>query len=413
MKRAGFLYDDPEKLIKIKPTNEINRRQKEAIKLVTNNAKNIIRFGSWTYKSQLYPGDIDLIQEETYVGDVKSATKKFVKLFQKIVHKIIHSKGYYLADIKSGFDTLFLIDIGQAVFSKTGFSKIVGYNAKKIKLELYKLYKNKYMKKTELDKLFKLIPDKITQAEHEVLFNALREKWLLRWTGKEVLQGYKVLSKNRIKTLSETINEPTMTKVDMMTSINGAFLEVSNVLLFFWQDKIGRHQMNYMESASNYVESLKGAIQELSFSKTKSNPAKLLKRMWAFARLLKDFNMIKILTKIMQTDIGRIYQFKSELEVIIYLLENVKSPPITNILNSINNLKWRIGNIFEIDINAEKLIHHIDLMMKRIKNSKVDKRYLIRNLESINKFFKQILKDESHRILVKKGLFPPPPNYLP
>jgi hypothetical protein len=199
----------------------------------------------------------------------------------------------------------------------------------------------------------------------------------------------------------------------MMTYINGGFLEVSNVLLFKYQDNIGTHQMNYMESAMNYEESLKMAIQELAFSKTKFNPAKLLKRMWAFARLKKDFEMIKILTKIMQTDIGRIYQFKSEIEVMIYLLENVQSPPLVHILNSINNLKWRLGNIFEIDIGSQKLVHHIDLMMKRMKNRKVDKRYLIRNLEAFNKLFKQVLKEESLRILVKKGLFPPPPSYLP
>jgi hypothetical protein len=414
MSGEGFLYDDPSKLIQLRDNNEVNKAITQGIKTITKNPKNITKFGSWTYKSQLYPGDVDLVELEERCCDIKTATRNFVKDTQKIVKNILKKKNYYLGDVKAGLDQDFMIDIGKLTFNKVGVPSITGYNGDNVIKQIMKLEVENKLTRDETDKLMMLATSEMNQENYEKLYAALREKWLLRWSAKEIEKGYKILPGNRKKTLAEAINEYTMTKIDMWTKVNERFIEFSNVLTYYLVDKAGnRTLLNFANNIETMKEDLKYEVQKYAFSIKDFKPFKLVKRMWSIARSNKDYKMVELLTPLMQTDLGRLSQINSEIETLIMMLEKIRSPPIAAIISEIDNFKWRLGNIFEINIDAPSVIHHIDLMLKRNKNIVKNKRYLIENLDELHTFLKKTINDETIRALKKMGLFPPPARYLP
>lgn len=398
------------KTTQTKNIKAIPREIKKVLDTISYDKKNDIPFGSWIYKSQQYPGDIDLIEIEERCCDRKEATKKFVKITQSIVDNIVKTRKFYVGDIKAGLDIAFLIDIGKINYSSDGSYKIVGYYVNEIRITLKYLFAEKFLNEKEYKHLLSLVPDKIDQISHEKLFEALRDKWLLRWTVKEIKQGYKMLAPKRKFTLAEAINQPTMTKIDMWTNLNEKFIEVSNVLVFIMKDKKGNKQvLNFTNATFDYVKGLKAEIQKLIFSHKNFKPFKAVKRMWAIARNIKDENMVKKLTPVMQSDLGRLSQISSELETLILILEGVRTPPMASILKQLDNMKYRLQNVYEVDIDNNELIKIFDKLVSR----KLKKATLIKNLEDLKKYFKKVIGDATIKELQYIGLWPIPASYLP
>lgn len=411
----GLLYNDPKQLTKKRGDDEVNKPIMKGIETISKNIDNIVPFGSWTYKSQLYPGDIDLIELEQHCCDIKEATKKFVKDTKKIVKKIKKSRGYYLGDIKAGIDISYLIDIGEIGYDREGRATIKNYNPEYIKHQIEKkLVLTKIIPEKTLIELLRLIKNEVNQEEYEKLYTYLRDKWLLRWSEQEILKGNKQLDGKRKITLGQAINMPTMTKIDMWTNINGTFIEFSNVLTYFLVDKQGNKRLlNFQNDIRNLVNDLKYEVQKYAFSEKDFRPYKMLKRMWSIARMTKDEKMLSIITPLMQTDLGRLSQMSSEMETLINILEKVKTPPIPTIMKQLDNYKWKLGNVFEVDINTKKMIDEIKEMMKHNKNRKADKEYLKENLTNIRKYINGVVADVTIEELRKIGLYPPPKSYLP
>lgn len=411
---GGFLTDNPKKLIQLKKMNSINKQILKGIKTISKNKNNITPFGSWIYKSQLYPGDVDLIELEEHCCDLKTALKAFVKDTQKIVKNIMKTRGTYIGDIKAGIDLAFKINIGQLLFDKIGNYKIVGYDATKIREDFTELYDLKIISKKELNDYLKYVPDQIDQLGYEELYEKLREKWLLRWSGDEILQGYKTVSGDRIITLAEAINMPTMTKIDMWQKVNERFLEFSNVLVYYLINENGeRTLLNYANDPFDMVNQLKYEVQKYAFSITNYKPFKMVKRMWSIARQNKDYKLIELLTPLMATDLGRLSQITSEIETLILILNNVNSPPMQSILDQIDNFKYRLNNVFELDVGMDSVIKTIDLITKRVKNTKTNRNYIIERLKELKKHFQKIINENTIIQLKKLKLIPIPENYLP
>lgn len=403
----GFNFD---KTTKLKNLSSIPKEIKNTLKTSTYNEKNSIPFGSWIYKSQQYPGDIDLLEIEERCCSVPEATKKFVKVTQSLVDKILKTRKFYIGDIKAGLDHIYMLDIGNINYDNNGNFNITGYNPNKIRKELSILYSANYISKKEFENLMKLVPENIDKITFETLYDTLRDKWLLRWSAKEIKQGYKILAPKRKYTLDEAINQPTMTKIDLWTNISGKFLEVSNVLTYIMKDKNGNKQLlNFMNDPQNYVEQLKGEVQKYIFSSKSYKPFKAVKRMWAIARKIKDPNMVKLLTPVMQSDLGRLSQINSELETLILILENVKTPPMASMLSQLDNMKYRLQNVYEVDIKNEELIK----IFSKLVNRKLKKSTLITNLKDLKKYFKKVIDDATVKELNRIGLWPIPFSYLP
>jgi hypothetical protein len=395
---------------KVRKYDTLPNEVKRAIRVISINHDNIILFGSFIYKSQLYPADIDLTESDVHCCDRDENVKYFVSKLQEVVKRIICSDDdYYLGDIKAGLDELYKINIGELKYSKLGVPRLIGYDAKRIRGRLQELHILGYLTDDEVNELYNLANDNITQGQFETLYAKLREKWLLRWTGDEILKGVKLLSNHRKKKLSDAIQEDTLTKIDMWHNILGKFLEITDVYSFYSRNQNGKMEtLNFANKPSNLTKQLREEIQKYAFSKNDFKPFKMVKRMWSLARIEGDESIVQILTPFMQSDIGRLNQISSEIETIISILETVKDPPIEEILTQIDGFKWRFNNIYNTKWNEEATDKAIDRIL--LSN---DTNFMISELKQIQDYLKHLVKDETLLFLKSNKLYPPPSKYLP
>ncbi len=401
-----------DKLGKTKDPKSFSHSIKNAINTVSFDSKKIVPFGSWTYRSQLYPSDIDLIEVVVNCCNKKDATNKFVKEFQNLVKSIIRTPGVFLGDIKAGVDEVFEIDIGKIIFNNKGQYQIIGYNPTKIRKEIDHLFKMKYINITKYKRLMSLVPNDIDQRTFEQLETELYDSWIIRWSADEILKGYKILSPKRIFTLDLAVNQPTMTKIDTWRQINGRFTEVSNIFMLYMKNKNNyKTILNFIPSNSKYdlTENMKKDIQDLLFSTDNFKPFKAIKRMWSIARLENNKIDLDKLTPIMQTDLGRLQQVSSELKVMVDILKNVKKPPLQHIRDQLDTIKYRLQNIYEMNIKSKMILNIYD----QLQNEKLNTSQMIYIIEDIIDYYQIKINKYSIDALKQVKLWPIPKNYLP
>lgn len=414
MNKAGLLSNDNSKLIAVKPRSSISNEVQKAINVISFDKENVVPFGSWIYKAAPFPGDIDLIETDTKCCDRDDTISFFAKGFQKIVKRIIRTKGFYLGDIKAGLDDAFIVDMGELKFDKNGVSSIIGYNMYKVLEQLKHLHDEDILNSDDYESMLKLTKQNINQQDFEELYDMIRDKRIVRWTGPEISSGFKLLPGNRKITLKHAIAQQTISKIDMWTLINGRFQEVTDLYTFIFKNIKGETEvLNYENDIEHLEESLKIEIQKYAFSKKFFKPFKMVKRMWSLARITKDLRMVKILTPLVQSDVGRLSQMNSDIEVIIDILAKVKSPPLPSILKEIDNFRPRLANAYEINIDEQRLDDMIVDILKHKNNTVKDKKYIINELHKIKEYLAILIKNETVKYLNKVGLVPIPYSYLP
>ncbi len=399
---------EEKKLIATKSPDSVPFEIAKGINIITKqNADKIIPVGSWIYKSQLYPGDVDLIEIETDSGSRKKVVDNAVKTIQNIVKHILDTRRYYLTDVKSGIDEAFQIFIGKEIFDNDGNWSVIHYSRKRISIDLYRLYKNGIIPEDEYRSLRRLVVpnNEVTRESYEKLSEALRERWVLRWSWKEIKKGYKTFYNNRKIKLSDTVQQKgIMTKIDIVTLVNGVFVEFSNVMSFRRKLPDGRiENLNYYLDPNELDRDLRYEVQKYAFKTPK--PFKLAKRMWNLARVRKDFKVLEALTPLLQSELGRLNQINSEVDTVMLLIEKIENPPMTSIIKEINRWAYRLQNISDFDTkHIVKMINEATYLTKsRIHNE----------LDKIHSKLNKIMYDNTMIELNQLGLYPPPPDYLP
>ncbi len=378
----------------------------------------VIPFGSWTYKSQLYPGDVDLISFYEKCCNLKEVTDHYVKLLQEIIRRLQKLKDVYIGDIKAGIDKVFKVDIGTVNYTSRGFANIENYEPDKIRGFINEWFNQKLITPEEKIKLLNMVPDSISQEQFEKLYKELREKWLLRWKPDEILKGFKKLSGDRIYNLFNAINDSTLTKIDIWTIIDGKFTEISNVFTFYLKDNLGKMRLLNFDNFDFDLENvLKSEIEKYMFSKTDFKLLKMVKRMFSLARITKDEDMVIKLVPILQSDAGRLTQINSIIEVLILLLETIKNPPMKEIGKQIQELKSKLVNAYQIPIKETKIDKIFDNLynhaLSKESNSDKVKKYIVAELKDLKKYFLDIINDVVYKALDEIGLIPIPDLYLP
>lgn len=392
------------KLGKSKLISSYSKPVKNIIRLLSINYDGSKPFGSFSYKDQKYPSDIDLIEvvrdcctKDKVVNLVEGAIKNMVKLINK-------SDDTYLGDVKAGIDQPYNIDIGTFINDK-----LEGYNMDKIIQQIIQLNKKKLLSDEETTKMLLLVKHRPTYDEFQELFNMLRKHFIIRWTDKELLKGYKILPGNRKKLLKDALEDKTKLKVDVWAPINGRYIESTNFIILVEEDKDGNQKLiNY--DCVDIPSDLRLEIDKLSH-KYYFKPFKMVKRMWALARLIKDNDMLEILTPLLGSNIGVFYQISSEIETLILMLETLKKPPLEFMMKQIDEFKARLAYVNDIPFDEPLVDELIDSITKYYK--KLDKEKLIELLEHTKMYFKDIINKNTMNYLKKNKLFPPPMEYLP
>lgn len=326
------------------------------IELLSFSDEGATPFGSYIYKVQKYPGDIDLVEKFEDCCSIDDVVNKFAKRFQQIVKSIIKLKKHYMTEAKIGEDNRYEVGIHEIGFLRRG-SYYINDNTKANLVEVAnELLSNGLLPKEEYEIIMRIVnKDYPTVNDHDILYNLFREHKVLRWSDKEILDGYKILPGNIKITIREALKHKGHVKIDMITDINNKFIEMTNFLFLIENKPDGKkYAINLgkpytQELIQKRIETeLPKEIEKLFFSAYYYNPFKGVKRLWALARHYKDYTMIDKLKPFISGNISLLYQLKSELENIMVLLKKLKSPPKVGINNQIQEIKSRLVYVLEV-----------------------------------------------------------------
>ncbi len=359
--------------------------------------------GSYTYTSQKYSADVDLVEEFKTCCTIDDVVKNFSNRIKTIIKTISKYESPYISDIKIGEDQRFDVNVGKF---NNGYVK---FNNDEVINKTNELYKNKLIDretKNEIMKNIKLYYDKKLSYYVEAIEEIFRNLKVIRWTSKEIIQGYKKLVGDVNITIEEAAKIKSVIKIDLIALVNNKYTEITNVLLLIAELKNGKNIMINFEE-TNITDELSKDIEKMLFSQYFYNPFKGLKRMYSLARELKDKTMLNRLENMVTGNISLLYQIKSEIEAIILLLEKFK-PPITNINNQLQDMKARLINVTELNKYQNLTDEYIN---KATEEKDIEKK--IKLLDGIKTFLKYFINKYSSDFIVNNEFDKLEYPYLP
>ncbi len=396
-------------LTRLKDPKQYTLPVKKLLKVISYDKEKIHPFGSFTYRSQPYPGDIDSGEEFIECCGQQDAITQIAKKIQRIIKKVLNAEGFYFADFKAGIDPLYFINIGYY-----DQDKLYNFNPEKILLSFTEQYKNGLLTKQEFKErknLVDAIIDKHSRDDWENLDDLVKDKYRIKWTADELIKGKKELPGERIVKLEDTLLDKTNIRLDVFAPLYGKYLEVSNFILADEINKKGDFKpLNY--KFSDMIEDLKKDIEKYSFSPSLFKPLKVAKRMWSVARLTKNLRVVEKLLPLLRSSAALLSQVSSELETISKML-HLKLPKktIQILIQQVDEFRNRLANIIDIDLDQDEISNKLNSIISSIKNKKYNN--ASKKLKKLKSYFQQLSNEYSLSFMRDIGMFPPPAIFLP
>jgi hypothetical protein len=406
-----YIGIDPNKninrFLQVKPFSSYTEEAINNIKLLSfSRDKLATPFGSYIYRLQKYPGDLDLVEEFTECCSLENVINKFIKSLQNIVKNINRNRLHYFSEVKAGLDHRYDIDIGTM---ENGYYRPNKYLGDIIK----KLHAKKLLSQEEYDIIIYILSDNYYGYSdgYDTIKYILRERKILRWTDEEILNGIKKLPGNKKITLKEALTHKADVKIDLISELNGKLVEITNYLQLAYEDKKGElHFVNIdLRKQNNIPLQLPKEIEKLYFSNMFYSPFKMVKRMYSLSRNRLDEESLKKIIPFVSSNTSLLYQIKSEIDTIILIIERLKSFPIKTIEKTLNDNKLRISTVLELSQEDILQINNLIDKINSLKN-KYDKKIILKNLK---KLIVGYINIQTISYLQKVSLNPPPNKYLP
>jgi len=203
----------------------------------------------------------------------------------------------------------------------------------------------------------------------------IKDEKPMKWTPFEVLKG----SKNKINIL-DAIAEPSLIKIDVIAYINSIYIDFSTTYQFF-NNKTPINDFKLFQT-----ESLDRDIKEYE---KEGNYFKMAKRLF-----IKTKN--KELLELFNGEDGLINQVISNIDTLMYIVENRQKIPFKNISSEID------GFINKINLLDNKTLvkdsDNIDMLLRQAENSTVRKT-IINKLNTLRTKFDKIVQSDSKEYL--------------
>ena len=392
----------------VKPLSSYPEDALKEIKLLSfSRDKTAQPFGSYIYRIQKYPGDLDLVEEFTDCCSANDVITKFSKTLQRIVRKINKTRVHYFSEVKAGLDYRYDIDIGEMVdgnyFPNPELSKITA-----------NMFRKKLFTKEE-NNIIQYILSRVESLganEYDTITFIFRERRILRWSDEEILKGIKQLPAGISITLKQALSHETHIKIDMITELNERLVEITNFfqLAYVTEENQELNIINLdLAINHNIPVQLPKEIEKLYFSDMFYSPFKMIKRMYSLARHNHDDDLLNKVIPFVSSNTSLLYQIKSEIDTIILIIERMKGYPKKLIEKELNDAKLRISTVLEL--SDEDLIQ-INNIIDEINTTtgKYDKR---NKLKILKKLLVAYINMQTINYLQKVGLNPPPYRYLP
>jgi hypothetical protein len=376
-------------LIEIKPLESYPDSIKRELKIISLKPdESATLFGSALYRMQMYGSDIDALQHINYI-DEKTTISTFIKTLKNLI--LCLDVNHVYSEFKAGFNYSYIIDIGKlenGIF--TPASDLLNVLQEKTKIGLFN--KNEY--KTMFNAL-KMVHENqdtnIHSMAYDYIFDLIRDKRILRWSKKELLEGYKIISNGEYYPLHLALSDETIVKIDVISLVNGKFVEVTNIVFLGYADIDQNGETIYIPvnvSEENlHSKGLSPDIEKLYYSNKFYSPFKACKRAYAEMRRIRNFDYLPQIAPIIRYEISLLYQLKGQIETFLIILEKTISHYYVKLINNqLQEIKGRL--VYVLDISQEGIIklskeiddicHTIDI---NLKYDLIDK--LNKNLKSI------------------------------
>lgn len=282
--------------------------------------------GSMSLRSQLYAGDYDVGNVVKLNTTEDKALHELRAGFQSIVKHLESLDDVYIGDIKAGEveeyrvvpKTFKEFDVAE---SRTKLKHL--YDTKIITKEEYDDAKSSLKSGSELDYLV---------AVGDIKFQ------VVRWTPAQVKANRAELRDGKSMTLEEAFRCPAVVKLDVVSVIQKSrFTEFSVIYSFFNKGKaLNPTPMDLVKS----IEDSMKTYEHLG------NYFKVLKRQFSLAKLKGDTATVKRLVPILNSDYGRLYHVISDIDAIIFLLDENKKVSLDSVQYAVNQLLGRLSNIY-------------------------------------------------------------------
>lgn len=215
----------------------------------------------------------------------------------------------------------------------------------------------------------------------------------LKWTKQEVLKNKKELIDKSFITLDEAIQEKSTIKIDVISFINNTFIEISENYYI---------KMGDISNFSNDEIDEENILRSISQSKKEelddNNYNKALKREFSIDLILNKNKVkgrkMKRLVDFFNSSVGILNKARSDLDVLILLLELNKPVKIEQLLTAIDNIKFNTSYNTIEDFTPEFLKLGI------IKN----KNKLYDGLVNIREQIYKIVNNESKKYWIRNKL---------
>lgn len=310
-------------LEKIEPKERKEQTNKVIGMMTFNNSKYSI-VGSASLKAQKYPSDIDINNFIYFNGKVEDVKKKIWQKMKTLFNNLVKNDKIFIVDFKLGIDEELFQDFD---------------NMEMIK-DFYKNKKN-ILSNEEYNEIMKI-------NNLDDLKEYTRKLYTLRWTNKEVQQGYKKV-RGQKKTFIDALDDGAVIKLDVIALIDSEFIDMSNIFEFFIDDK----KLNEEEilSKSKILKNLEEASEHL---KKEKKYMKYMKRLFSIAKIKNRKQKVMRLHNILNSDLGKLYKANNDIDLLIILLEKGEKKKLKNvkseIIDFIQQIKASIGQIYQFSI---------------------------------------------------------------
>lgn len=160
----------------------------------------------------------------------------------------------------------------------------------------------------------------------------------LKWTKPEVLKNKKLLLDGSYITLGEAIAQKSTIKIDVITFVNGTFIEISENYYIKLGDisNFDTNTLNEKEIIQSMKESEKDEINDDNYNKA-------LKRQfsWRYAKNKDDRKLMKLID-FFNSSVGILNKVRSDLDVLLLLIEKkISSVNMSQLLSAIDVIKFQ------------------------------------------------------------------------
>ncbi len=367
--------------------------------------ENITPIGSYAY-GMPYAADIDLRQKYFDTGTIDSVTSNFSQIVKDVVYDLVHEKDHFMTDFKIGINQKYKIDIGS-------LSDGIYYPSDQLKSQIKKYSHNDQRKIIDiLNSPQYQYFNGLSSTAYDLINETTRDYYILRWTPSEIEMGMKKTHGTN-KSLQHALADKSTIKIDIIAPVKNKFVEFSNNLFLILHGNTGGYVINEdinlqeFDSLPHLNLDLQKEIEKMFYSKVYYNPTKAIKRMFSLARRYEDNLTMNKLYSILDSNIGKLYQIKSDLNTILVILKKVKHVPEKLITNELKSIKNKI-KMPEINDCKEIIMKQLDLVIKT-----KEKTTRIKILDDLIGRLIYILDKLSMGALIQVSLYPIPDNYLP